>query len=135
MGASVLLGGATTFLGVMPLAFSSTTVFMVVFKSFLAMVCLGCGVGLILLPVVLSLVGPVAITHDHHKDERIGDDSAKVLGSQESLQSFSQETTKQADLSSDNDEPEWPANERANAANKITTTPRGSVECSTEIEV
>ena len=41
MGASILLGGLTTFLGVIPLAFSTTTIFMVVFKSFLAMVTLG----------------------------------------------------------------------------------------------
>ena len=59
MGASILLGGLTTFIGVIPLAFSTTTIFMVVFKSFLAMVCLGCGVGLTLLPVLLSLIGPV----------------------------------------------------------------------------
>ena len=59
MGASILLGGLTTFIGVIPLAFSTTTIFMVVFKSFLAMVSLGCGVGLTLLPVLLSLVGPV----------------------------------------------------------------------------
>jgi len=64
MGASILLGGLTTIIGVMPLAFSTTTIFMVVFKSFLAMVCLGCGIGLILLPVLLSLVGPV---NSHHQ--------------------------------------------------------------------
>ena len=65
MGASILLGGLTTFLGVIPLAFSTTTIFMVVFKSFLAMVCLGCGVGLTLLPVLLSLVGPVVSAQEH----------------------------------------------------------------------
>jgi len=64
MGASILLGGLTTLLGVIPLAFSTATIFMVVFKSFLAMVCLGCGVGLILLPVLLSLVGPI-VTKQH----------------------------------------------------------------------
>jgi hypothetical protein len=63
MGASILLGGLTTWLGVIPLAFSTTAIFKMVFISFLAMVSLGCGVGLILLPVLLSLVGPIVSVH------------------------------------------------------------------------
>ncbi|CAB9501029.1 Pick C1-like protein 1 [Seminavis robusta] len=59
MGSSILLGGFTTLLGTMPLVFSSTKVFMTVFISFVAMVSLGCAVGVVLLPVLLSLVGPV----------------------------------------------------------------------------
>lgn len=58
MGVSILIGGATTFLAVIPIAASSAEVFMTVFYAFFAMVALGCSHGLILLPVVLSLVGP-----------------------------------------------------------------------------
>jgi Patched family len=58
MGPSVLVGGLSTFLGVVPLAFSSNEVNKIIFISFFAMVTLGIGHGLIFLPVVLSLVGP-----------------------------------------------------------------------------
>merc|ERR1712194_756901 len=58
MGASILLGGFTTFLGVIPLVFSSTKIFFTVFLAFFAMILLGVTHGLIFLPVVLSLVGP-----------------------------------------------------------------------------
>lgn len=58
MGASILLGGLTTFLGVIPLVFSTTKIFFTVFLAFFGMVALGVTHGLILMPVVLSLVGP-----------------------------------------------------------------------------
>jgi Patched family len=65
IGASVAIGGATTFLAVVPLAASSLEIFMTVFSAFFAMVVLGCTHGLILLPVVLSLVGPTTnVRHD-----------------------------------------------------------------------
>jgi predicted RND superfamily exporter protein len=58
MGVSILLGGATTWLGTMPLMFSSSDVFETVYVTFLGIVLLGMGHGLILLPVLLSLFGP-----------------------------------------------------------------------------
>jgi Niemann-Pick C1 protein len=58
MGASVAVGGFTTFLGVLPLAFNTTGIFEVVFVTFLALVLLGISHGLILLPVLLSICGP-----------------------------------------------------------------------------
>ena len=58
MGSSILIGGISTFLGVMLLAFSTSTVFSTIFRAFIGMVLLGCSYGLMLLPVVLSLVGP-----------------------------------------------------------------------------
>ncbi|CAB9516137.1 patched domain containing [Seminavis robusta] len=57
MGHSLFLGGLTTFLGIVPLAFSSSKLLQTVFTAFAAMVALGVTHGLILLPVVLSLVG------------------------------------------------------------------------------
>jgi multidrug efflux pump subunit AcrB len=58
MGASILTGGITTFLGIMMLAFSASEVFRTIFFAFLGVVTLGCGHGLILLPVILSTIGP-----------------------------------------------------------------------------
>ncbi|CAB9504683.1 Pick C1 protein [Seminavis robusta] len=106
MGSSILLGGLTTFIGVIPLAFSSTTVFMVVFKSFLAMVCLGCGVGLILLPVLLSLVGPEGVTHAE-PNEMEEACSTVVLDSKAS--SDGNEVTAESDSSSDDGDKRMPA--------------------------
>jgi Niemann-Pick C1 protein len=59
IGSAVLSGGLSTFLGILPLAFSTSQVMRTVFVCFLAMVALGCGHGLIILPVLLSYFGPV----------------------------------------------------------------------------
>jgi Niemann-Pick C1 protein len=58
MGSSILIGGISTFLGTLPLAFSSSEIFTTIFTAFLGLVTLGCGHGLILLPVILSTIGP-----------------------------------------------------------------------------
>lgn len=64
MGSSVALGGLSTFLGVVPLIFSTSDIMMILFYSFWGMVLLGCSHGLILLPVILSLVGPETTKHN-----------------------------------------------------------------------
>mmetsp|Transcript_21374 Transcript_21374/g.49328 ORF Transcript_21374/g.49328 Transcript_21374/m.49328 type:complete len:223 (+) Transcript_21374:1472-2140(+) len=58
MGKSILLGGFSTFLGVVPLAFSSTEIFRTFFVTFLGIVGLGSAHGLIFTPVMLSLIAP-----------------------------------------------------------------------------
>jgi predicted RND superfamily exporter protein len=58
MGASVLAGGFTTVLGTIPLAFSSTGIFWIIFISFLTLVVVALAHGLILLPIILSTFGP-----------------------------------------------------------------------------
>jgi uncharacterized membrane protein YdfJ with MMPL/SSD domain len=71
MGASILLGGTTTFLGIIPLLFSVSDVFATVFYTFLGIVVLGMGHGLILLPVLLSMFGPeetVSMSANQHAD-------------------------------------------------------------------
>jgi len=57
MGSSILLGGTTTFLGTLPLAFANSNIFFTVFIAFVGLVVLGITHGLILLPVVLATVG------------------------------------------------------------------------------
>lgn len=61
MGASILLGGTSTLLGVLPLSFSTSEAFHTIFVIFIGLVTLGVGHGLILLPVVLSLIGPLPV--------------------------------------------------------------------------
>lgn len=69
MGVSILLGGLTTLLAVVPLCLSTAEVFMTVFYAFFAMVGLGISHGLILLPVILSLIGPVDRVTIHQYDQ------------------------------------------------------------------
>merc|ERR1712070_1088613 len=58
MGASILTGAVSTFLGTAALAFSSSKLFFTIFVAFVGMVILGSAHGLILLPVLLSMFGP-----------------------------------------------------------------------------
>ena len=57
MGKSILLGGFSTFLGVLPLSLSSSEVFQSFFYIFLGIVGLGASPGLMLTPVLLSMIG------------------------------------------------------------------------------
>lgn len=68
MGYSLLLGGLSTFLGIMPLAFSTSKLLNTVFTAFVGMVALGVSHGLIFLPVVLSLVGTTDCIRLEHKE-------------------------------------------------------------------
>jgi Niemann-Pick C1 protein len=73
MGVSILLGGTTTWLGTVPLMFSSSDVFETVYVTFLGIVLLGMGHGLILLPVLLSLFGP-----ETHVSRLVGKERQKI---------------------------------------------------------
>ena len=58
MGASVLVSGLSTFLGVVPLMFSNNDIILTFVITFGGVVVLGLLHGLVLLPVLLSLLGP-----------------------------------------------------------------------------
>lgn len=68
MGSSILLGAITTFLGTIPLVFSTSEFFHTVLISGMALVTIGASHGLILLPVLLSLLGPEDTTGSQVKE-------------------------------------------------------------------
>ncbi|CAB9499476.1 Pick C1-like protein 1 [Seminavis robusta] len=59
MGSSILLGGTSTLLGILALAFSTSMIGRTVFMSLCSMIILAIVHGLVVLPVLLSLVGPI----------------------------------------------------------------------------
>ena len=61
MESSILIGGISTFLGVIPLAFSTSEVFSTIFITFMGLVTFGAGHALILIPVILSMVGTTEV--------------------------------------------------------------------------
>lgn len=58
MGKSIMLGGFSTFLGVVPLCLSSSEVFRTFFVTFIGIVLFGTFHGLVFIPVILSLIAP-----------------------------------------------------------------------------
>lgn len=75
VGTAVLNGAITTFLAVAILLMSESYVFWVLSRMFMLTVVFGVANGLILLPVLLSLVGPKAFEH-HSKTDESEDDSS-----------------------------------------------------------
>jgi len=59
VGGSVFVGGLSTFLGVLALLFSTGAIFRTFFVMFMSMVVLGMSHGLMFIPVMLSLTGPI----------------------------------------------------------------------------
>ncbi|KAL7549228.1 hypothetical protein ACHAWF_012501 [Thalassiosira exigua] len=57
IGASLLLGGASTFIGILPVSFSTSETFMTVFIIFCGLILLGVLHGLMFIPCVLSIIG------------------------------------------------------------------------------
>jgi Niemann-Pick C1 protein len=79
MGSSILVGAISTFLGVIPLAFSSSEIFNTIFVTFIGLVTLGAGHGLILFPVILSLIGPEVCTEENSQNPQKEVDNKKTL--------------------------------------------------------
>ncbi|XP_064104721.1 NPC intracellular cholesterol transporter 1-like [Macrobrachium nipponense] len=64
IGSPVINGACSTFLAIAFLAFSSSHVFITFYKIFFGVFIFGVYHGLVFLPVVLSLIGPLPPTHD-----------------------------------------------------------------------
>ena len=83
IGSSILIGGISTFLGILPLAFSTSAIFTTIFVTFIGLVTLGTGHGLILLPVVLSMWGPnvcVRMKQERHEEDSEDIDKDDAVG-------------------------------------------------------
>lgn len=71
MGASILLGGLSTFLGSLPLIFSQSAVFQTIYIAFFCMISLGISHGLVLLPVLLSIFGTTETTGRKNSQQQL----------------------------------------------------------------
>jgi Niemann-Pick C1 protein len=79
MGLSVLAGGFSTFLGTMPLAFSTTSIFWIVFVAFLTLVYVALAHGLLFLPILLDTIGPEVHYLAKHKElEESSNDAVRI---------------------------------------------------------
>jgi multidrug efflux pump subunit AcrB len=80
IGSSVLIGGISTLIGVLPLAFSTSEIFWTTFIVFFGLVILGLLHGLVLLPVLLSMVGPLESVSGYweHEPQLDADKSAST---------------------------------------------------------
>jgi predicted RND superfamily exporter protein len=73
VGGGVLNGGVSTFLAVVVLAFAESFIFKIFFKQFFCIIVLGLAHGLILLPVLLTWVGPEPYALLADADEKSND--------------------------------------------------------------
>ena len=71
LGASVMVGGLSTLVGVLPLALSSSEIFWTTFIIFFGLVFLGLLHGLILLPVLLSMFGPLDSIEEAGQEDKL----------------------------------------------------------------
>ena len=116
MGSSILLGGFSTFLGVLLLAFSVSFSFQILFRSFFGMVVLGVSYGLILVPVVLSLIGP--------------EDSLATVTPETSLDSINQAMEEEEDVEEDQSQsPSAEAAEESDVSGSFRKRPPSVYSC------
>jgi Niemann-Pick C1 protein len=59
MGSAVIHGAASTFLAILPLAAAKSYIFLVFFRMWFGIIFFGVANGFILLPVMLSFMGPL----------------------------------------------------------------------------
>ena len=90
MGASVLAGGFSTFLGTLPLAFSKTSIIWIIFVSFITLVLVALAHGLMFLPVLLATFGPqdeflLKPSHQYKSDDAVLTDSEAGSSSQRQI--------------------------------------------------
>lgn len=83
IGAAVLYGGLSTILGLAMLAGSDAYVFTAFFRIFLLVIVFGLFHGIVLLPVILSIVGPPP--HKSDNSNKYGPSGTELLGDRELL--------------------------------------------------
>ena len=65
MGSSVIHGGVSTFLAIIVLGLAKSYIFVVFFKLWFGIIVFGMANGFILLPIILSYIGPVSEDEAH----------------------------------------------------------------------
>merc|ERR1712050_210743 len=101
-------GTISTFLGTLPLAFSSNVIFRTIFVAFLGLVLLGASHGLILLPVLLSIFGPEEQVNLSHKGNTslhtVGENNSKVVDEQQTTTGTSTDSEPESNVNYRGDE-------------------------------
>ncbi|KAJ3423874.1 patched domain-containing protein [Anaeramoeba flamelloides] len=78
IGSSVVLGGLTTFVGLSPvLIFANSDLFRIIVKIIYATIILGLLHGFVLLPILLTIIGPKTFLTEDEGKEKIGKDKEK----------------------------------------------------------
>lgn len=95
VGKSVLKGGFTTFLGVLFVSLNPELSFRTIFVTFIGITTLGVGHGLIFVPVVLSLVGPMGDVLPSSLDEPNNDEHEPSIRSENGVDKPKEETEEQ----------------------------------------
>ena len=94
IGASVFIGGLSTLIGVLPLALTTSEIFWTTFIIFFGLVLLGLLHGLVLLPVLLSMLGAL----DSILDDNEGDGAGERKDSEIASINKQGEVTQEGDL-------------------------------------
>jgi len=84
VGSAVLNGGISTFLATLVLAFSKSYVFRVLFQTFFLTVILGLAHGMILLPILLSFIGPAPYNNNPPEEKTVA--AAEKIGNGEEVE-------------------------------------------------
>ena len=81
MGSSVFHGAFSTFIAISVLAPAKTYIFVIFYKMWTGIIIFGMGNGFLLLPVVLSYIGPTEtiIDHAHGDTHETPEDTHKLL--------------------------------------------------------
>ena len=94
MGSSVIHGGVSTFLAIIVLAAAKSYVFVVFFRLWVGIIAFGMSNGFILLPIILSIAGPV----DESAVSKVIDSDREVHADVELADSQKSETERNIDI-------------------------------------
>ncbi|XP_044763216.1 protein patched homolog 1-like [Coccinella septempunctata] len=79
IGSAVVYGGLSTLIGVLMLSFSDAYIFQAFFKIFFLVISFGLYHGVIVMPVILSIVGPQPYSNLHKKKHQVAMEEMKCM--------------------------------------------------------
>lgn len=100
MGSSVFHGGFSTFAAISVIGFANNYIFVVFYKLWFGIILFGMANGFLLVPVILSLIGPTETVHEdkHEPDE---EESEEAISDEESEEECESESENNEQLSFD----------------------------------